>query len=476
MSDNIAHKVTEEAGGHDYMAHRSLKKGAAGWVLLAGLGISYVISGDFSGWNLGLELGGWGGMLIGAILMAIMYTFMVLSIAELSASLPAAGGGYSFASRAMGRTTGYLTGIAILLEYMIAPAAIVIFIGGYVESLIGINGSLVYAVFYAVFVGIHLLGAGEALKLMMGITAIAVVALIVTFFGLIPHFDTANLFDITEISTTAAGASSFLPNSYMGIWASIPFAMWLFLAVEGVPMAAEEAGDPAKDMPRGIITAMIVLLVFGAAMLIVVPGAAGAKLMGQSGAPLVDALNFVGNDGLAKFVNIAGLAGLIASFFSIIYGYSRQIFALSRAGYIPTWLSVTTKKKVPARALIIPGIIGFIFSLSGEGDQMMTIAVFGATISYALMCLSHIMLRIKEPNMERPYKTPGGIFTSGIAFALAIAAFISTFLSSFTAAILALVFYGIMIAYYLIYSKNHLVFKTPEEEFKALHDLESDLG
>ncbi|WP_069384509.1 ethanolamine permease [Halomonas caseinilytica] len=468
--------VDYESVDEAYLDKRKLKKGAAGWILLASLGVSYVISGDYAGWNFGLAAGGFGGMLVATILMAIMYTAMVLSIAELSSSLPTAGGGYSFARRAFGPWGGYVTGTAILLEYAIAPAAIAIFIGGYVNELIGLNGPLVYAVFYAVFVGIHLWGAGEALKIMMGITALAVIAILVFVVGMLPHFDPANLFDIS-VNTGALGASTFLPEGFIGIWGALPFAIWLFLAVEGVPLAAEEAGDPGRDMPRGIITAMLVLLVFGACVLLLAPGGAGAAAMSEHAAPLVGALQAVyGTDSWAAgFVNLVGLAGLIASFFSIIYGYSRQTFALSRAGYLPRWLSVTGGRKVPFLALIVPGAIGFLLSLTGKGDLMITMAVFGATISYAMMTLSHILLRRREPELERPYRTPGGILTSGVAFVLAIVAFLSTFVVSVEAALWSAVFYAIMLAYFGFYSRHHLVAQAPEEEFEAIALAEREL-
>src|SRR5918992_1737292 len=149
--------------GQDYMQHRQLKRGAAGWVLLAGLGVAYVISGDFAGWNFGLAEGGWGGLLVATLLMGTMYTCMVFALAELSSTISTAGGGYGFGRRALGPWSGFLTGTAILIEYALAPAAIVTFIGGYVESLdiFGItSGWPVYLVFYAVFVGVHLYGVG----------------------------------------------------------------------------------------------------------------------------------------------------------------------------------------------------------------------------------------------------------------------------------------------------------------------------
>ena len=218
--------VDYEQVGSDYLERRQLKQGAAGWVLLAGLGVAYVISGDFAGWNFGLAEGGWGGLLIATVLMATMYTCMVFALAELSSTISTAGGGYGFGRRALGPWGGFLTGTAILIEYALAPAAIVVFIGGYVESLgiFGIeSGWPVYLVFYAAFVGIHLVGVGEALKVTFVITAIAVVALLVFVVAMIPEFSSANLTDIAPDGS--AGSTDFLPFGWDGIWAAFPFAI-----------------------------------------------------------------------------------------------------------------------------------------------------------------------------------------------------------------------------------------------------------
>lgn len=459
----------------DYLAKRQLKRGTAGWVLLAGLGISYVISGDFAGWNFGIAEAGWGGFAIAAGLMALMYFCLVLSLAEMSASIPAAGGGYSFARQVMGPAGGFLTGLAILIEYALAPAAIVIFIGSAVEALTGFNGPIVYALFYAAFIAIHLIGAGEALKTMMVISGLAVFAIIATAIALLGNFDSSKLFDIAA-SSDVIGATEMLPFGWYGVWAALPFAMWLFLAVEGVPLAAEEAKNPSKDVPKGIIAAMVFLLFTAALVIFLVPSATGAEAIGKSAVPLVDALNATGNTTLATTVNVLGLAGLIASFFSIIYGYSRLIFALSRAGYLPQFLSLTSKRKTPTWALIVPGILGFLASLSGEGDLMLAMAVVGATISYALMSLSHILLRVKNPEMPRPYKTPGGVVTSGIAFVLSLIALTGVYAFDSRAFFYTIILYIIGALYYFLYSKNHLVAKTAEEEFAMLEQAESDLA
>ena len=462
--------------GSEYLEQRQLQKGAAGWVLLAGLGVAYVISGDFAGWNFGLAEGGWGGMLVATLLMGTMYTAMIFALAELSSTIPTAGGGYGFARRAMGPLGGFATGTAILIEYAIAPAAIATFIGGYVESLIGIGGWIVYLAFYLIFVGIHLYGVGEALKVMFAITAIAVVALVVFVVGMIPQFEVANLFNIE--ATNAAGASSFLPFGLVGLWAALPYGIWFFLAIEGVPLAAEETRDPATDMPKGLIAGMMALLVFAALILVFAPGGAGSAVIQDSDNPLPLAVQeaYGGSNFLSSFVNIAGLAGLIASFFSIIFAYSRQMFALSRAGYLPRVLSVTGSRRTPWVALVVPGVIGFILSITGDGARLLNIAVFGATISYALMMLSHIVLRRTEPDLDRPYRTPGGVATSGVALVLAVLAVIATFIVDVRAALITLGVYALFLAYFGLYSRHHLVAQAPEEEFATIEQAESELA
>jgi ethanolamine permease len=257
-----ARGVDYEQVSSDYLEHRQLRRGAAGWVLLAGLGVAYVISGDFAGWNFGLAEGGWGGLFIATVLMATMYTCMVFGLAELASALPVAGAGYGFARRALGPLGGFATGMAILIEYAIAPAAISVFIGGYIEALglFGLtSGWPIYLACYAVFVGIHLYGVGEAMRLMFAITvatlgvvgpyggraadqravaveAVALVALVVFVIAMAPKFEFANLFDIEP--TGAAGANSFIPFGYAGVLGELVYGIWFFLCGRGSPVGS----------------------------------------------------------------------------------------------------------------------------------------------------------------------------------------------------------------------------------------------
>ncbi|MFD7613161.1 ethanolamine permease [Streptomyces sp. NPDC059828] len=463
----------------DYLQRRTLRRGSAGWLLLTGLGVAYVVSGDFSGWNIGLSKGGFGGLAVATVLMGLMYACLVFALAELSAILPTAGGGYGFARRALGTWGGFLTGTAILIEYVLAPAAIAIFIGDYVESLglFGLeSGWPVYLACFVIFIGIHLWGVGEALRFSLIVTAIAVAALLIFAVGAFTDFHVSGLDDI-PVDKDALGSSSWLPFGLLGIWAAFPFGMWFFLGVEGVPLAAEEAKDPVRSMPKALALSMSILALLALITFFAATGAQGSAAIQEAGNPLVVALQGDGDPtALSRFVNYAGLAGLVASFFSLIYAGSRQLFALSRAGYLPRFLSLTSRRKSPYLGLLIPGALGFALAAgTGDGARMLNIAVFGATISYALMALSHIVLRRREPDLPRPYRTPGGVLTSSVAFVLALSALVATFLVDKDAAFIALAVYGVALAYFAFYSRHRLVARAPEEEFAALAAAEAEL-
>ena len=105
------------------MSEHGLRR-TLGPVMLWGLGVGYVISGEYFGWNLGLPLGGTGGMLIATLMITLMYVAFVLSYAELAAAMPRAGGVFVYADRALGPYPGFLAGLVQVIEFVFAPPAI----------------------------------------------------------------------------------------------------------------------------------------------------------------------------------------------------------------------------------------------------------------------------------------------------------------------------------------------------------------
>lgn len=417
-------------------------------------------------------------MAVGVALMATLYTCMILSIAEMATAMPVAGGPYAFARRALGPFGGYVTGLAVTIEYVVAPAVIATGIGGYVAGMFvhpppWLAGGLP-VVCYAVFVGLNLLGSTVSLRLLLGVTGISVLVLLAWAVAMVPHVDPANL------AWTAPSPSAAV--------AALPAAGWFFLAIEGVPLAAEEARDPARDLPRGMIAAMLSLVVFAALALCIGVGVGGTAMLATSDNPLPSVVEAaVGRTGIYWSTTVVGLAGLIASFFSIVFAYSRQIFALSRAGYFPRWLSRTNRHHAPHWALIVPAILGYglirlVDALNpgtiAAGDLLIQVAVFAALISYVMMMVSHLVLRRREPDLVRPYRTPLYPLPPILALVLSVVALSSTlfyadapvFAVGGTAVLLL-----VGVTYFWIHSRHHLVAGAPEEEFALVRAAEAEL-
>ncbi|HSO49426.1 MAG TPA: amino acid permease, partial [Acidimicrobiia bacterium] len=242
--------VTYRDVDQEYFDQRSLKRHAGVWMLWA-LGVAAVISGDFSGWNFGLDVGGFGGLLIATAVITVMYIGLCYSIAEMSPALPHTGGAYSFARSAMGPWGGYITGLAENIEYVVTPAVVVYFAGAYAQPVFDdLFGLLIpqpawWAIFYVIFVGLNVIGVAATLRFSVVICLISLAVLAIFFVFAIPDFDAANLTNIAA----DPGNTSFLPFGVGGIFAALPFAIWFYLAIEELPLAAEESMDPKRDVP-----------------------------------------------------------------------------------------------------------------------------------------------------------------------------------------------------------------------------------
>lgn len=435
-----------------------LKQGSIGWVGLASLGVATVIAGDFAAWNYGLGMGGWGGMMIALVIIACMYFFLVFSLAELAAMLPGAGGGYGYARRAFGPLAGFMAGLAVVLSYIAASAGLTIFIDAYAKAFFGVSGWPLMAALWIVLTSIHAFGIGEAIGVLLSLAMIAALGLIAFMGGMVPEFSIPHLFDLPV--SRAFGASIFLPQGLIGIWAALPFCVAMFMGVESVVLAAEEARDPHKNVPRGMKLACLILFLIAFSILTAASGGAGSSKLYNVDDPLATALTltFGEHSTLGQAVSLAALIGLIASLFSVMYAYSRQTFALSRAGLLPRFLAITNRRQSPYLAVIIPGLASFLIALTKAADQLIVIAVFGAVISYVIMLAAHIQLRLNEPTVQRPYLTPGGIFTSGVALSLTMLVLISCFLGSdvrWVGVTLFLLVIGVL--YFQFYARHNIV-------------------
>jgi ethanolamine permease len=465
--------VTYREADQDYFEKRRLRRHAGVWSLWA-LGVAAVISGDFFGWNFGLQYG-FGGLLVATGIITVMYFGLCYSIAEMSPALPHTGGAYSFARSAMGPWGGFSTGVAETIEYVITPAVIVVGIGGYMDSiandLVGLNLSqpVWWAIFYAIFVGLNFVGVEASFRFAVIICFTSLAILLVFYIGAIPNLD------FTRWAIDANGGHWFI-DGVKGVFYAFPFAIWFYLAIEELPLAAEESADPKRDIPKGTIWGLRTLIITAVLILFLNSGIEpGSKAIGESSEPLLDGLRTIFGSGTsASLLGLLAVAGLVASFHTIIYAYGRNIFSLSRAGYYPHQLSVTHgTRQTPWVALLLGAVIGWVAAYiiykntdTTLGASLLYMAVFGAVISYAMQCFSFILLRRNLPNIERPYRSRLGVGGAAVAAVIAIASLIAILNNSdYRPGVYGVaIFYLVALAYFAVAGRNRLVL-SPEEEF-----------
>jgi ethanolamine permease len=257
-----------------------------------------------------------------------------------------------------------------------------------------------------------------------------------------------------------AGQDTFSVVAFSGMFAAIPFAIWFFLAIEGVAMAAEEAKDPKRTIPVAYIAGIVTLVLLAIGVMVFAGGVGDWRKLSNINDPLPQAMKAVVGDNsnwLHMLVWI-GLFGLVASFHGIILGYSRQIFALGRAGYLPSFFAaIHPRFGTPHRAVLAGGVIGIaaifsdeLFSFGGQTltANIVTMSVFGAIVMYIMSMLSLFALRKKEPNLARPFPAIGYPVFPAIALALAVLCLAAMVYYN---TLLAGVFAGIMILAYVVF-------------------------
>jgi ethanolamine permease len=457
-----------------YLDKRRLRRHARALHLCA-MGVGAVISGDFFGWNYGMAAGGFGGMLIAVTVMTAMYAGLCFSIAEMSPALPHAGGAYSFARTAMGPWAGYITGLAENMEYILTPAVIVVGIGGYLSAVFGTPHAfepLWWLICYSVFVGLNVWGVEMSFNVSIIVTLIALAVLALFWAGAAPHFDLARW------------ASPYFPPGVGKARAGLielPFALWLYLGIEQLPLAAEESHDPKRDMPRGILYGLLTLIVVSFLTVVLSSGIApGAARVATSSEPLFLGFQTIFGLGLqSRVLAILACSGLVASFHTIIFAYGRQIYSLSRAGYFPTWLSEThPTRHTPHRALLAGSALGYAVALaiyltpqgSPVGAVLLNMAVLGAVLAYILQMASFILLRVRFANIHRPYVSPLGIAGATLAGIVALITLVMLFRNpDYNKGVIgAALWFVLGLAYYAGYARHRLVL-APEEEAALTH-------
>jgi ethanolamine permease len=410
-----------------------------------GLGVGYVISGNYFGWNLGLEKGGTLGLAIALVFIIVMYVTFTLSYSELACAIPKSGGAFDYVAKAFGKDAGFVVGMAQNIEFIFAPPAIALGIGAYARAYFPeLSAELIAVIVYGTFTLLNCSGIKIAATFELIITTTAVIAILI-FCGLVlPHFDSSNL------------ALDALPNGVDGILAATPFAIWFFLGIEGVANLAEETINPRKTLLTGFGSAITTLVVLCVLTFVSSVGIGGWKSIVYannvlSDSPLPLAVQQIpGNSSFwFKFISAVGLFGLVASLNGLLLAAGRSTFEFSKARYGPKPLATVNEKLgTPVNALAINMLIGIAAIYSGKTGELITIAVFGALTIYIVSMMSLLRLRKTHPDIERPFRVPFYPFFPAVALIISSLSLIAVAVYNLN---LAAIYFMILLASYVIY-------------------------
>ena len=385
-------------------ASSGLSRTLGPWMLW-GLGVGYVISGMYFGWNLGLAEGGTAGLAIATAAVIVLYITFTFSYTELACAIPRAGGVFDYATRGLGRDLGFIAGAAQLIEFLFAPPAIAAAIGAYFHIFLPqVPVTTIAITAYLVFTALNIYGVKAAAGFELIVTVLAVFELLLFSGVCFPHFEWKNV------------TLNAFPFGWKGVWAAVPFAVWFFLGLEGVANVAEETVRPQRNILLGFGSALVTLIVLCVLVFLSSVGVAGWEAIvypspgaAASDSPLPMALSKItGTEGLIYHLLITiGLMGLVASFHGIILAASRATLEFGRVRYLPAALGrVNARRQTPVSALLVNMVVGIIALLSGRTGEIITISCFGALTLYVLSMITVLVLRRKEPELERPFRVP----------------------------------------------------------------------
>lgn len=461
-----------------YVADHSLKRPLRVLDIWA-LGVGVVITGEYFGWNLALKDNGPIAVLIASLIVCVLYLTWVLALSELSVGMPFAGGPLAYGRRAVDGSLGFVMGWSMFLESQFATIATALATGGYIAFLLNPDDpSSTVQVWtalgtVAIFFVLQVWGVKEQSLAMVIMTYGAILGLLI-FWGLAA----------TNFSWHRVWTTPLLPEKkgWQAVLDAVPYCLWWLVMIETVALAAEEADKPHRTIPRGLVWAQLTLIVLVVLTWFFACGALDYKEFAEVTYPLA---KIVGEIPVGKYVvgsipigqyspavysfGIIALFGMIASYHGMIYGTSRQLFGLGRAGYLPAFLGqVHSTRRTPVVSLAVCSLITADFCVANLWfKDAVAVAVLVSTLTaliwyiLAMGCL--YVLRLREPGLFKDYRAPlYHVLPITVVLLSAFAVYVYAGIDAKVLPLTALL-YGLGLCYYWFWAHSRIRTAAPEE-------------
>jgi len=377
------------------------------------------------------------------IVAAIGCAFAGLCYAEFASIIPIAGSAYTYAYATMGEIIAWIIGWALILEYALGAATVSISWSEYANKLLGgkipyewshsplesvlINGHSVHgyvnlpALLILVIISALLIKGTQESALVNGIIVFIKVAIVLIFIAVgwqfinpinhTPYLIPANAPDIKLLDGTTYSYLPFFNHGFGGIISGAAVVFFAFIGFDAVSTAAQEAKNPSRDMPIGILGSLVICTILYILFSWVLTGVAPYTdfMINGKEASVAYAIShyMTGYSWLSTLVTVAILAGFSSVILVMLMGQSRVFYTMSHDGLLPKIFSdLHPKFKTPYKSNIILFIFVGAFAAFVPGSVAGDLTSIGTLFAFVLVCIGVIILRKKEPNLARPFKTP----------------------------------------------------------------------
>jgi APA family basic amino acid/polyamine antiporter len=397
---------------HDAGPHRGGLRRALGALDLTALGIGAIIgAGIFVMTGVGAREAG-PGLIVSFVMAGVACTMAALCYAEFAAMIPVAGSAYSYSYATMGELVGWIIGWDLVLEYAVASGAVAVGWSGYFRvileglgihlpraisfapgvepgTIVNLPAALIVVLVSAVlYVGIRESARLNSMIVGIKLCAVATVILVGMFF------------------IRPQNWSPFAPFGLSGISKGAAYIFFAYIGFDAVSTAAEEAIDPGRDLPRGILWSLFVCTALYIAVAAVLTGMVPFAEIDKN-APLASAFVVRGLDFIGGVVSVGAVAGLTSVLLVLLLGQSRIFFAISRDGLLPQAFSrVHPRFQTPYIPTMLTGAAVGITAALLPIQDIAELTNIGTLFAFVLVCLGVWILRYIDPDQHRPFRTP----------------------------------------------------------------------
>lgn len=403
------------------------------------------------------------------ILAGMACAFSALSYAELAAAIGGCGSAYGYAYAGFGELIAWIVGWDLLLEYSIAVSAVSVGWSGYAKDILRaihvhlptailagpLKGGVVNLLAFTIIAILTaLLSYGVKSSARFNNTMVMVKLFVIALFIIIA---------ITEV--TPSNWVPFNPFGWSGVVQGASLIFFAYVGFDAVSTAAEEAKNPQRDLPIGIIASLFICTILYIIVSGLLTGIVHYPSLNVS-SPISHAMIILGHKMAAAMIGVGAIAGLTTVMLVLFYGLSRVFFAMARDGLLPRYFAVTHEKtKTPTRIILLCGVLMASLSAIVPIDDLAELVNIGTLFAFIIVCSGVLILRRTQPDLVRPFKTP---FMPYVPILGIISCSYLIYNLPFVTIMRFLVWMGMGLVIYFMFSRNH---SSLQKEESGLTDL-----